>query len=317
MLADSVSQIGTGTVNVNFAGDPSTWTVTVLPANRTSTWLTVTPLSGTGPALLNVRASAAGLSNGVYDATLVVQSTNAVPQVINVRVAFVVGGSSSVAIDRVTNAASLQPVLAPGAMASVFGSGLSPVSNSAPGTPLPLKLAGVSATVNGITAPLYSVAPGQIVLQIPYETSAGLAVLGIDNSGQIASYLLPVAVSAPGFFTTAGDLLTPAATARQGQVVSAFITGEGDITPFLATGASPPNSASAGNLPVPRLPITITVAGLRAAIQFAGIPPGLVGVTQINFTIPSNAPVGVQTVGVSLGGIARAQSSIQVTAAGK
>ena len=317
MLADSVSKIGTGTVNLNFDGNPSAWSVTVLPANRVSGWLTVTPLSGTGPAELNILASAAGLSNGVYDATLAIQSTNAIPQVINVRVAFVVGASSTMVIDRVTNAASLQPVLAPGAMASVFGSGLSPTSNSASGAPLPLKLAGVSATVNGITAPLYSVAPGLITLQIPYETPAGLAVLGIDNGGQIASYLLPVAISAPGFFTTRGNLLTPTATARPSQVVTAFITGEGDITPFLATGASPANSTSTGNLPVPRLPITVTVAGLRAAIQFAGIAPGLVGVTQINFTIPANAPLGVQTVAVSLGGIARAESSIQVTATGK
>ena len=135
MLAGSVSQSGTAAVNINFAGGGSAWAVSVLPANRTSTWLSVTPLSGTGPAQLNVSATGAGLSKGVYDATLMIQSTDAIPQTISVRVAFVVGASSTMVIDRVTNAASLLPVLAPGAMASVFGSGLSPATASGNGTP--------------------------------------------------------------------------------------------------------------------------------------------------------------------------------------
>ena len=312
LLADSVSQIGEGSVKVNFGGSASTWSVTLLPQNRTATWLTVTPVSGTGPGQVSVRATGTGLSNGVYDATLVIQSLGSIPETVNIRIAFVVGASSGTLIDRVTNAASSLPELAPGAMANVFGSGLSPASVSANGDPLPLKLAGVSATVNGITAPLYSVAPGQVTLQIPYETSAGLAVLGIDNNGQMASYLLPVVISAPGFFTTRGDLLTPTATGQRGQAVTAYITGEGDITPFLATGASPPSGTSATNLPGPRLPVTVTVGGVKAAIQFAGIPPGLVGVTQINFTIPATAPVGLQPVVATLGTIGRGESSIQV-----
>ena len=108
-----------------------------------------------------------------------------------------VGASSTTLIDRVVKFSSLLPTLAPGAMATVFGSELSPARASAPKTPLPLTLAGVSATVNGITAPLYSVAPLQISLQVPYETSAGIAVLGIDNNGELASYLLSIAVTAP------------------------------------------------------------------------------------------------------------------------
>jgi len=54
------------------------------------------------------------------------------------------------------------------------------------------------------------------------------------------------------------------------------------------------------------------VAGTKATIQFAGIAPGMVGVTQINFTIPLSTPLGVQPVVVSLGGIAQSQSSIRV-----
>ena len=67
--------------------------------------------------------------------------------------------------------------------------------------------------------------------------------------------------------------------------------------------------------PGPRLPVTVTVAGTKATIQFAGIASGLVGVTQINFTIPKTTPLGLQTVVVSLGGNAQSQSSIRVIAA--
>jgi uncharacterized protein (TIGR03437 family) len=315
ILAGDASPTGTAAVELNFVGAAPAWTVTVLPANRTSTWLNVAPLSGMGAAKLTVTASAGGLSKGIYNASLVLQTTGSNPQLVTVPIAFVVGSSSTTLIDRVVNAAAPLPVLAPGAMANVFGSALSPAKASAPGTPLPLTLAGVSATVNGITAPLYSVAPGKISLQIPYETTAGVAVLGINNNGELASFLLPVAVAAPSFFTTAGDLLTPSNTGRQAEIVTAFIIGEGDVTPFLATGASPPAGTSAANLPGPRLPVTVTVAGQKAPVQFAGIAPGLVGVTQINFTIPASAPVGVQPVIVSLGGIAQGQSSILVTPA--
>jgi len=54
----------------------------------------------------------------------------------------------------------------------VFGSNLSPVTESAPSVPLPLLISGVEVLVNGIVAPLYYVAPGQLNVQIPYETAA-------------------------------------------------------------------------------------------------------------------------------------------------
>lgn len=62
------------------------WTLSVFPANQRTSWLTVSPLSGTGPATVTVKASGAGLANGEYAATLVVQSVNTMPQFVNVPV---------------------------------------------------------------------------------------------------------------------------------------------------------------------------------------------------------------------------------------
>jgi len=76
------------TVNVN---PGQAWTVSIFPSNRTTRWLVVNPLSGTGPATVNIAAFGSGLSDGSHQATLVVQSVDALPESVNVTVNFVVG----------------------------------------------------------------------------------------------------------------------------------------------------------------------------------------------------------------------------------
>jgi hypothetical protein len=45
--------------------------------------------------------------------------------------------------------------------------------------PLPKSLAGVSVTMNSVTAPLYFVSPTQINAQVPYEILPGTAVVTV------------------------------------------------------------------------------------------------------------------------------------------
>jgi uncharacterized protein (TIGR03437 family) len=169
---------------------------------------------------------------------------------------------------------------------------------------------GVTATVNGFSAPLLYVSAGQVTLQIPYEIGAGPAVLGINNNGLIAAFPFQEGLSAPGVFMTLDSAhnLVPSGSGRPGQILSAYMTGQGDVTPALITGASPTTS-DVTKLPAPGLPATITVGGVPATINFIGIPNGLVGVTQINFTIPASAPAGPQPLVVTIGGV----SSFPVT----
>ena len=313
--AITVPESGTSTVALNFASGSPQWTVSISPANRTTKWLTVSALSGSGSAQLEVRTSAAGLSHGVYSAILAIESVNTVPQFINVPVTLVVGASATTVIKGVANAASFGPAFVPGMVMSVFGSELSPSTQQTSQLPLPLMVGGVSVTVNGIAAPLYYVSPGQLNVQIPYETGLGTAVLGVNNNGQVASYAFPVSAAAPGIFVGQDSALVPFSTGKRGQILLAFITGEGDVTPSLATGATPSIGAGVGGFPVPRQPVAVTVGGIQAAVAFAGIPPGLVGVTQINFTVPPDCPLGVQPVVVQVGGVASAAASLNVTAA--
>ncbi|MBZ5621265.1 MAG: Ig-like domain repeat protein [Acidobacteriia bacterium] len=309
-LTATAAQTATANVGVVVPGTQQ-WTVSVFPANQKTSWLVVFPLSGTGSATVNLSASTAGLANGVYTATLVFQSLNTIPQFINVPVTFTVGASSAVTISSVANAASFQQAFAPGMILSVFGTRLSSGTQSAASLPLPLSMAGVSATVNGVSAPLFYVSPTQLNIQVPYETPAGTAVLGVNNNGQVAVTSFQVNAAAPGIFVAGGSLV-PTATARRGGALAFYITGDGDVSPPIPTGVPPAPVADLSQLPKPRLPVSVTVGGIPANIVFIGIPY-LVGVTQINITVPSNAPLGPQPVVVKVGSVSSPAGTLTVT----
>ncbi len=85
-------------------GKGQQWVASIFPNNQTTGWLAAAPLSGVGPGLVNVVASgtagagtpnsASGLANGVYSATIAIQSANSLPQFINIPVTLTVGSSS-------------------------------------------------------------------------------------------------------------------------------------------------------------------------------------------------------------------------------
>ncbi len=213
-----------------------------------------------------------------------------------------------------TNAASYRQVYAPGMIVALFGTQLAPGTEAARSVPLPGRLAGVSATVNGVAAPLYYVSPGQLNLQIPYETPIGAnVVLTVNNNGQTRSTNLVVAATAPGIFTDANGAPVPNTSAARGAVITLFITGEGAVAPALSTGAAPPSSTPVLGLPRPVQSVTVTVGGVNAPIQFAGIPWGLAGVTQINYQVPASISTGAQPVVVRVGGVASPAATLTVT----
>jgi uncharacterized protein (TIGR03437 family) len=286
------------------------WTVSAFLQNQKTNWLTVTPASGKGPAQVNLTASAAGLAAGVYSATLVFQSLNTAPQYIMVPVSLTIGGANDMSISSAANAASFQKSMAPGMLMSLFGTHLSITTKGADSVPLPQRLEGVTVTVNGIPAPLWYVSPGQINLQIPFETPTGPAIVAVNNNGRVASTMIRVDAAAPGIFANNGAL-TPATTAKRGGGVVLYLTGDGETNPMLDSGAPPAASTTVGQLPKPRAPLTVTVGGVKADVAFAG-NPWLVGVTQVNFTVPANAPTGAQPVVVTVGGVASAPATLNV-----
>jgi uncharacterized protein (TIGR03437 family) len=212
-----------------------------------------------------------------------------------------------------SNAATGRQSYAPGMILSVYGTAMGSVAQAAATVPLPKFLAGFEAWVNGVPAPLYYVSPGQVNIQIPYETQAGRATLTIGNPYENVDYRLNVSDTAPGIFTFADGSINPSRTARAGQEVILYVTGEGKVAPSLATGRAPAYGTPVAQLPTPQLPVSVTVGGLPAQVDFAGIPSGLVGVTQVNFTIPPDLAPGVQQVVVTVGSASSPPANITIT----
>jgi uncharacterized protein (TIGR03437 family) len=138
---------------------------------------------------------------------------------------------------------------------------------------------------------------------VPYEITGTNAQVTVTYQGQTSAAIsVSIASSAPGIFTldstgqgqaaainqdgiTANSTANPA---KAGDVISIYATGEGQTTPSGADGkpASVP-------YPYPNLPVTATVGGQGAPVQYAGGAPGEVaGVMQVNVQIPSEITPG-------------------------
>jgi uncharacterized protein (TIGR03437 family) len=223
------------------------------------------------------------------------------------------GPQPQLIVGGVSNAATGEQSYAPGMLVSVYGTAMGNFVQSAGTIPLPQFLAGFEAEVNGTVAALYYVSPNQVNLQIPYETQPGNATLTVGNPYVNVNYRLKIVAAAPGIFTSNGFIFPPFSSAKQGTETALYITGEGQVSPGVSDGDSPSASTPMSRLPKPKLPVTVTVGNENANIVFIGIPPGLVGVTQINFTVPADVPVGAQDVVVTVGTVASPAAKLNVT----
>ena len=212
----------------------------------------------------------------------------------------------------VVNGATFAPApnaIAPGDIVSLFGSGLSSSTDVPSTLPLPTSDKGVSVTVNGIAAPLFSIAPGQINIQIPFQTAgSSSAQIQVTNNGQKSQTVtVPLAQGDPGIFMyadsassnhaavlhTNGALVTSSNPAKRGETVEVFATGLGALSPAVATGAGNPSSPPA--VSTDKF-VDVLFDGESAAsfsgVSFAGGAPGFVGLNQINVVIPLDATTG-------------------------
>ena len=216
-------------------------------------------------------------------------------------------------IQGIGNAGSGNQAFSPGEIISIYGTLLSSGTVVGSTVPLATALGSASVTINGIAAPLYFVSPGQINAQIPYEVLPGIAApLTVTYNGQTVTSTIPMSSYSPGIFidyTTGGPAGYP--TAKRGTSIALYITGQGAVSPQPATGALP----AAGTTPKPQNTIYITVGGVQASTNYAyiGMPAWAIGLTQINFTIPSTAPLGAQPIQVTIGGATSAAATITIT----
>lgn len=219
----------------------------------------------------------------------------------------------------ITNAASFATnAIAPGSLISIFGTGLAASAVSAPGLPLPLSITDVSVVVNGLEAPLLAVSPGQINAQVPSALSAGPATVVVRVSGsQSTPASITLSAAAPGIFTQAhgqaaavnanGSLNQAHNPATDGSVVSVFFTGQGPVGQAVDDGAPAPSAPLASATS----PITATIGGLPAPIQFAGLAPGWSGLAQINLKVPALSS-GTYPVLITIGAVTSNPGNLSV-----
>ena len=300
-LSTSGATVLTATVTSSNGTTPTGTVAFLLGA----TTLGSAPLSGSGgTATATLSVAASQLSAGANNIAAQYNSDNSTftDAAASVTVT-VTAGPSTPTITGIADGASFSHSYAPGEVLSIFGTGLATAAQAAASVPLPASMGGVTVTVSGVTAPLYAVSPGQLNVQIPYETPVNSnATLVVQSNGQSASYPFNVSATAPAIFTNSGGAPVPNTSGNLGNTITLFITGAGAMSPSVGTGAAPAAGTPIANLPKPvNQPVSVTVGGLNALIQFVGIPTGLVGVMQINYQVPSGLTPGVEPVVVTVG----------------
>jgi uncharacterized protein (TIGR03437 family) len=306
MAVANSGQSAKGSVGVKVnSGQP--WSVTVFPSNRASNWLTAYPLSGTGPATVNFSALGSGLANGLYQATLIFQSVNALPESIAVTINFVVGTPQ---ISSIVNGASLTNTgLSPGLIFTLFGSGMGPTQGQTlqvdDADQIITDLSGVQVLVGGAFAPILYLGQNQINAVAPYEIAGSVgqsvSVQVINNGVNGAVSNVNVVAAAPAIFSLGngqGAILNgdnsvngPGNPAAKGSIIQIYATGEGQINPPGVDGSFA-NEPLAG-LPRPVAPFSLTIGGVPATYIYAGTAPqSFEGFFQVDAMIPSNVASG-------------------------
>jgi uncharacterized protein (TIGR03437 family) len=112
-----------------------------------------------------------------------------------------VAAQAQTVINLVTDAASYVPRVAPGELATIFGTNLADSTQEAGSFPLPKTMAGATVYVNSSPVPLLYVSETQINFQVPSSLAAGTASMYVSrDGGQSAIFQFTVISSAPGIF---------------------------------------------------------------------------------------------------------------------
>jgi uncharacterized protein (TIGR03437 family) len=245
-----------------------------------------TPLGG--PTTIGALPSiAAPYSPIVYKPSNVLVHRDALPVTREVWV--MQPASDASAVNAATFAAG-QPV-APGSIASIFGSFTGSQTAQAAAYPLPRTIGDTQVLVDGKAVPLFYVSPGQVNLQLSAAQAAGPALADVRVAGKtVGRAPITIVPMAPGLFAVANQdsrVNSADTPARQGEVLQIYGTGLGPATPAVDDGA-----AALGQPLSVGVPPNVFLQGKQIVTQFAGLAPGLAGVWQINAVLPDDAPTG-------------------------
>jgi uncharacterized protein (TIGR03437 family) len=213
----------------------------------------------------------------------------------------------------VTNAASFANfAISPNQIVSIFG------ANIGPATQLPMvidedhlatRLGNTQVTFDGVPAAMTFAARGQINAVVPCAVAGKTSTnVQVTTDGAVSnSQTVPVVPAAPALFTLSSSGTGRAAALNYDAATKAYTVNDpsnrapvGSVVVLYGTGFGLTSTACvdgginrAPNLGSPKLPVTATVGGKNATINYVGDAPDLIrGVFQVNIVIPADAPTG-------------------------
>jgi len=200
----------------------------------------------------------------------------------------------------VVNNANYQRGIAPGSLISILGQNLGSSAKSSD-TPLPTTLGGTCVTLDNTPLPLLMTSSTQINAQLPPKTTAAkhtIVVHSIDQKAASAAQSITVAKYAPAvivdpqtgqaaIYFQDGTPVTPSKSATRDQQLYIYASGLGVTT----------GGAVTAGMPSPSNPLAVTGAvsvyfgdpGYSQSaiiVNWSGLVPGMIGVYQVNVTVP-------------------------------
>lgn len=206
-----------------------------------------------------------------------------------------------------------------GALVTIEGSDLASSEEISP-MPLSRSLAGREVVVgDSVAAPLVSVSPSTIHLQLPSNTPTGVQRVAVRVAGTeelIAGSASSVATYAPGLHSkvTNQDTSTNGenSAALRGTTIRLLGTGQGPVSPAVADGETAPEGVvrtvavptTDGSACLTQQPsICVAIGNTFGEVKFSGLAGGAVGVWQLDVQIPENAATGSIPVRAVINGV--------------
>ena len=313
-------QIGSQTpaaqaVNVTSTGGSVPFTPTGAVTSG-GNWLSLSSSSGTTPANVTVSVNPASLAPGTYTGTVTVTSSVASNSPLTINITLTVTQRAAGVVQQIVNAASFLPTpAAPGLIITFFGTGIgpsTPVSGTFTNGVLDTSAGEVRVLFDGIPAPILYASATQVNAIVPYEMFGRFNTsVQVEFQRVLSNTItLQVASASPGIFTIGGGqgailnqdgrVNGAGAPAAKGSIIQIFATGEGQTIP---NGVNGKVISTVGDLKKPLQPVTATVGGIPADVQYFGSAPTLVsGALQVNVKVPDNAPSGNVPIVITVGG---------------